>query len=301
NQSSKEIRYINNIYTITEWNNADDAANLVEGNVALNTNPILEENTFEVVEDLSNMGINISSYVPVGFKDRNGNLVNRNAPSIGAISSTPIFLNSKIFLEGAFENNGMNTVLRDNGLIPTYQPYKNNPWNYSGTESVNSIPTGVVDWVLIEIRSDTSSASIVSRRAAFIKADGSIVDVDGNRKVAMNVNAGNYYIVIQHRNHLPVMSANKIALSSSSPLYDFTTSPGQYFGKGAADLGNGKFGMLAGDGNSNGSINFLDYEIVGNNLFQNGYRSEDLDMNGVVNVIDYGKISMNLLKASKVP
>ena len=35
--------------------------------------------------------------------------------------------------------------------------------------------------------------------------------------------AGDYFIVIKHRNHLPVMSANTVSLNgSTSVLYDFT-------------------------------------------------------------------------------
>jgi hypothetical protein len=68
-----------------------------------------------------------------------------------------------------------------------------------------------------------------------------------------------------------------------------------------ANLGNGRFGMYAGDGDSNGIINVLDYGSVGNFIFQNGYLTGDLDMNNTINVLDYGKSGSTMFKTSQVP
>ena len=221
----------------------------------------------------------------------------------GLIPTQDTELNIKIFLEGPFINGNMLTDLLVDNYISLTQPYLKGPWNYGGTESVTSVPAGVVDWILLELRSGTSSSTIVARRAAFVKNDGSVVDLDGTSEVSFNgVSNGNYYVVVMHRNHLPVMSANAIPLSSNSPLYDFTTSPSQAFGTDAlANLGGGKWGMYAGDSDTNGIINVLDYGNVSNFLFDTGYRLGDLDLNGVVNVLDYSKSSSNLLKSSQVP
>ena len=62
-------------------------------------------------------------------------------------------------------------------------------------------------------------------RAAFIKSDGTIVDIDGTSPVTFTgLPAGNYYMVVRHRNHLAIMTAAAIPLSSSSELYNFTTA-----------------------------------------------------------------------------
>lgn len=214
----------------------------------------------------------------------------------------PLQVKSKIFLQGAYEYNQMRTILGGSKFIPLNQPYNIAPWNYNGYESVSSIPTEVVDWVLVEVRSDVSSSSVVSKRAAFVRSDGSIVDLDGRNYVSFwGVNSGDYYIIIHHRNHLSVMSAGKVALTESSILYDFTFSNSSAYGNELADLGNGAYGMYSGDGDANETVNVLDYGIVGNKLFQIGYLAGDLDLNGTVNVLDYGKANQNLLKVSKVP
>jgi len=215
---------------------------------------------------------------------------------------TPLKINSKIYLQGAYENNQMRTNLRGSKLVPPSQPYISGPWFYNGYETASSIPNEVVDWILVELRSDLSSSTTIAKRAAFIRSDGSIVDLDGYSPVNFyGINNGEYYIIIRQRNHLSIMSANKVALTEFSTLYDFTVSNTSAYGNELAVLGDGKYGMYSGDGDANGIVNVLDYGIVGNKLFQTGYLLGDLDLNGTANVLDYGKANQNLLKISNVP
>ena len=208
----------------------------------------------------------------------------------------------KVFLEGPFSGGSMSTAL--NGVMPTTQPYSTSPWNYPGTENVSSIPSGVVDWVLVQLRTDQTST--VATRAAFLKSDGSIIDIDGTSGVAFpSLSAGNYYIVIRHRNHLAVMSAASVALDATSSLYDFTDWTGgqKAFGNSIAmkNLGGGVYGMYAGNSDGNNVINVFDYNAVGSSLFQSGYRKGDHNMNGIVNVFDYNPVGLNIFKTSQVP
>ena len=77
----------------------------------------------------------------------------------------------------------------------------------------------IVDWVLIELRTGTASGTKVGTRAAFLKSDGTIVDIDGTSPVRFaGLTEGNYYVVVRHRNHLAIMSANAIPLSGSSSI-----------------------------------------------------------------------------------
>ena len=140
--------------------------------------------------------------------------------------------NMKVFLQGPYLSGAMSTSLRDSGYVLLAQPYSAAPWNYTGTEAVDTVPAGVVDWILLELRID--SATQVSRRAAFLLSDGSIVDLDGVSSVKFpTVTPGDYYVVIRHRNHLAVMTANPITLSYSPVLYDFTIGTAQAFGTNA--------------------------------------------------------------------
>ncbi len=134
------------------------------------------------------------------------------------------------------------------------------PWKYLGTESVTSIPAGVVDWVLVGLRTGTDSASTVATRAAFIRSDGMVVDLDGTSPVAFpTVSAGSYRIVLRHRNHLAVMSASALALSVTSTLYDFTTGQDKAYGAAAMkELTTGHLWYVCGNGNGDGAINATD-------------------------------------------
>ena len=220
----------------------------------------------------------------------------------GYTTSQTTIVNTKAYLQGCFNSNEMYSALNDSLLIPANQPYNSSPWNYDGNESVIP-PEGAVDWILLELRSNVNSNSTVGRRAAFIMNDGLIVDLDGLNPVSFPlVPSGDYYIVVKHRNHLSIMSANKVALSPNYTFYDFTSSQNKAYGnQPMVLLTNQKYGMYSGDGDSNGVINVMDYGTVGNNLFQTGYLQGDLDMSGTVNVLDYGKTNQNLLKVSSVP
>lgn len=210
-------------------------------------------------------------------------------------------LNSRIFLQGCYDNGVMRTDLNSEGIIPLAQPYNSSPWNYSGSESVSNIPSNIVDWILIEFRSDTSQASTVMRKAAFLRNDGYIVAIDGATNPVIEGLSGEFYLIIKHRNHLSVMSSQKINLNGNLSSYDFTNSISSYYGADAAELGQGIYGTYSGDSDASGIINILDYQAVGNNLFQVGYKNGDLDLNKIINILDYGKTNINLLKFSKVP
>jgi len=179
-----------------------------------------------------------------------------------AASSSSVLVNTKAYLEGAWDNGTMRTDLRDNNLLPLNQPFNTSPWNYDGAEIAASIPVDVVDWVLVKLRTSPAASDEVAGRAAFIKNDGSIVDLDGSSLIGFTgIAAWDYYIVIYHRNHIAVMSNGTQSLGAFSSLYDFTTAQAQVYGTNAMkELSSGVFGMIAGDGNSDGQVNDADKE-----------------------------------------
>ena len=198
----------------------------------------------------------------------------------------------KIFLQGPYAGNGtMNTTLNSKGLIPASHPYNTSPWNYSGSENVVTIPSGVVDWVLVELK--INDTTITKTRAAFLKSDGTIVDLNGTGPLSLNdILPGNYYVVIRHRNHLSVMSAVPVSLINNALTYDFTTDSSKFYGGsfGAKELEAGTpsiWGMAASDGNSDGFINAVDLNLTWRP--ENGfdeYLKGDYNLDGYVNAVD---------------
>jgi lysophospholipase L1-like esterase len=209
----------------------------------------------------------------------------------------------KVYLQGPYSGgDSMFTTLNQNENIPLSQPYNIAPWNYNGDERVAAIPPGVVDWILVELRKGTSSSSRVARRAAFLKQDGSIVDLDGISQVKFkNITAGGYYVVIMHRNHLAVMSADTVSIPNLN-VYDFTESQSKAYGTNPmTNLGGGKYGMIVGDNNNDGVISVSDYNEIAKHLSQKGYYIPDDNMNGIVSLSDYNFVAGNLFKYSQVP
>ncbi|MCD4735600.1 MAG: hypothetical protein K8R53_06120, partial [Bacteroidales bacterium] len=203
-----------------------------------------------------------------------------------------IYLDLKAFLEGPFAGTGMLSYLNFFGFIPLNQPYNNPPWNYSGTESVTSMPNNdVVDWVLIEIRDavDPGSATgttIVGRQAAFIMEDGSIAALDGSSDLLFgNQINHNMFAVVWHRNHIGIMSAYPLNIDEIVYSYDFTDASEKVYGGslGYKEIASGIWGMVAGDGNADEQINNGDKnDIWVPQSGTSGYKAGDFDMDGHV-------------------
>ncbi|MBI5021906.1 MAG: hypothetical protein HZB59_10765 [Ignavibacteriales bacterium] len=209
-------------------------------------------------------------------------------------------VNSKIFLQGAYNSGAMTTLL--NTILPNTQPYNRSPWNYNGPEFSSSIPSGVVDWILVELRTGPQSSTRVAIRAGFVKSDGTIVESDGISLLAFpTVLIGNYYIILHHRNHLSIMSSFPVNLTASSALYDFTTNISQFYGGSAAALSGGKYGMYSGDSSHDGFIDSDDFMGPDNNMFKSGYRDADHSLDGFIDSDDFMSPDNNMFKSSQVP
>ena len=77
---------------------------------------------------------------------------------------------------------------------------------------------------MVELHSSLNPSTIISRRAALIQRDGDIVDTDGISAVTFSgLVGGNYYVAVRHRNHLGVMTATPVTISSTPALVNFTT------------------------------------------------------------------------------
>ncbi len=126
-----------------------------------------------------------------------------------------VYVDLRVFLEGPYAGPNMNTAIA--GSVPSGQPYNTAPWNYPGTETASVTSGGdIVDWVLVELRTGATPATattVVATKAGLLKNNGTIVDADGFTNLNFNAAPGNYYIVVYHRNHLPIMSATAITLN----------------------------------------------------------------------------------------
>jgi hypothetical protein len=259
-----------------------EAAEVILGAYSVNGSGKLFSITFNVLS----AGISLINIADVILRDIN----NSNIPVTWISSQVviPLSVNVKTFLQGPFFSTGMSTTLNSSGYLPLSQPYNLPPWNYNGSESVLSgffkTHHNIVDWILIELRTGTSASTIVDRKVGFLNYNGTVVDLDGTSSLYYNKVKGNYYIVIYHRNHVPIMTSNYTLLDYVSAQYDFTSAQSKAYGINAmANLGIGYFGMFAGDANGNGQVQNNDHEnywIPQNG--QSGYKSADFNLNGQV-------------------
>jgi hypothetical protein len=213
-------------------------------------------------------------------------------------------LSASVFLEGPFNGStAMNTTLNTGNLIPKTQPYTNvAPWNYTGTETVASIPSGVVDWVFVELRdaataAAATSATIIAKRAGFLLSTGAIVDLDGVSPLNFGrpTIASNLYVVVRHRNHLAIMSAVSPTVNSTVYSYNFTSALTQAYGggNGYKQVGT-SFAMVGGDIDQDGNIFVSDYNLwatSGGSLLM--YNKTDIDMDGNTFISDYNTWASN--------
>ncbi len=215
----------------------------------------------------------------------------------------------KVFLEGPFDDTDMNTDLNNSGMLPLTQPYNCSPWNYGGNESVSAIPNpDIVDWVLIEFRDAEDAASAlpsttIARKACFMLKDGAVVDLDGSSPIDLSLIVNdNLFIVINHRNHLAVMSSGPLVLTDGTYTWDFTSQLSNAYLDGQKEIGSGIFGMTGGDADGNGTVETNDIAGWNSNAGKQGYETSDLNLNSQVNNPDKDDIWMpNIGAASTVP
>ena len=220
-----------------------------------------------------------------------------------------------------------NDLFFGNVYTPAGQPYNIAPWNYNGTEGAGfdsngdlnfakaDYPSTVVDWVLVSLRDNPNgTGGPVCQAAALLHQDGHIEFVDDFACCDIDQQL-DYYLVIEHRNHLIVMSHQPISIINGKITYDFRTQQTYVddpFGFGVfarqKEILPGVFAMLAGNGNqkltsdSDTDINFDDRTYWEN---QNGdlgqYRNGDYNLNGDTNFNDRRVWELNNGKFTSVP
>ena len=169
-----------------------------------------------------------------------------------------LLIDAVVFLGGPY-NPGiteMNDNLRAAGLIP-------NPDPYFGTFNAPPLafsPNGsnsVVDWVVIRLRDKTNPMNIIAERAALVQRDGNVVEVDGVNPVQFPaLPCDDYFIEIEHRNHLSIGSDIPVPICTTPVMVDFTDPAFPKFGLDPVRNVMGKDVMWAGNTNGDDLVRF---------------------------------------------
>jgi|LSQX01.1.fsa_nt_gb parallel beta-helix repeat protein len=206
----------------------------------------------------------------------------------------------KVFLMGAYSGNEtMHTTLNNKGLLPTQQPYNVEPFSYAGAESVSGdFAATVVDWILVSLRDADDYKNVLETKALLLHADGHVTDVNDNSEVEFNLpRTSNYYVEVQHRNHLGIMTATARDLSGI-PTLDFTnkgdTPTYNNTQEAQHEIEQGVMAMYSGNANGDEDIKYngpkndhivlLNDILSGNttSVLSNVYSRGDFNMDGIV-------------------
>ncbi len=219
-------------------------------------------------------------------------------PSTYDVGNDSITINVVILFEGLLNDDGkMNNGLAENELVPDEQPFFTAPFYFNSQSRMNEYPSGLIDWVLIELRDRFDPTNIITQKAVLVNEDGQLMDVDGTIGVKFHPSyEGDYFIAVRHKTHLDILSADYITLTNGTS-YDFTDSMDKAMGNQQLQEKYGKYTMFTGDFDCNGIINVNDYNKWRvNSALINQYVGWDADGNGVINVVDYNLWKKNSSK-----
>lgn len=220
-----------------------------------------------------------------------------------------VLIDSKIFLQGPLLNPSipglMNDNLRSLGYLPTNTPYSDGAtvatsvFNTGGTSGTGLAQDDIVDWVWVELRNANNNVNLINEKSALLQRDGDIVALDGVSDLVMTAGPTNYFVVVNHRNHLGAMTATTFGLTENSATVVNLKSNGvSTFGSNArVDMGSGNFALYTGDTNNanqsrfsgaSNSVNVIKDHVLANpanvlnfiTFGSIGYLNIDVDMNG---------------------
>ncbi len=230
-----------------------------------------------------------------------------------------------VMLQGNYDTvtNEMTTKLNtERGLLPGQtptnvlatptpqgQPYSDAPWNYAGGEGADwtdvNYSTEIVDWILISFRTGQEKNTEIAQAAALLNKNGL---VEFPTCALLNQGVDSVYVVIEHRNHMGVMSPSAVPIIDGVLNYDFRTTDSykDLTSYGQKQLPDGNWCMYAGDGDQS---DFPSYDIKGfdkaiwfpeNGLFEQ-YSASDFNLDGDVNGGDKAFWDGNNGVSSRVP
>ncbi len=199
-------------------------------------------------------------------------------------------------------------VLLEGALLPTGETMRaelNRPaWPLLAKTFPNkSIPANAVDKIEIELRKSENPALVLTSEPAWLMSDGSIRDfVTGSRSfVSFSglANGNEYYIGIRHRNHLPIISAQKFRVTAQPITIDFT-NPAAIAG-GGCQTNTQKACLCAGNissaNNPTEEINAVDWFMLQKAQRKPqsayAYQIEDLNLDGYVDEKDTPLLQKN--------
>jgi hypothetical protein len=191
----------------------------------------------------------------------------------------------------------MRDGLRQQGLLPTTEPYSAMGYSYLNNEAPLTVPasmfntTGpnaIVDWVLVEL---ITNGEVRARVPALLQCDRDVVATNGDSLLRFNLPRGVYWVAVRHRNHLVGARTNNTSFfgNAAQVTRDLSLPFGMEFAE--TDV-NGVSLMIAGNVTGDHQVKYTGanndrdpilLRIGGTtptSVLHGQYRSEDVNMDG---------------------
>lgn len=230
-------------------------------------------------------------------------------PSVLTVPTPPVLLSPRTYLGGVYAAGSppMSDALRTQGRLPLLEPYSALGYAHLGTGGGETVQpstllvTGnnaIVDWVLVELRQAGGAGAVVASRSALVQRDGDVVGPNGTSPVAFYVpSGGSYRIALRHRNHLGVMSASPITLTTTTSTLNFTAPATATYGTSAQNNLSGTMVLWPGNVNFDGVVKYVGpnndrdpiLQAIGGsvptNTVSNVYSGRDVNLDGIIRYV----------------
>jgi hypothetical protein len=225
-----------------------------------------------------------------------------------AVSLLPV--NVTVFLEGAYSgNDSMSVATTFRETLPDVHPYDGATFDgfapeYDVTTDPIVVPEGMIDWVIVSLRSGLEAETEVARDEALLFEDGSIRNLDGTAPfVFADVPSGSYRLAVMHRNHLSVMTSDLVPLGGAPATVDLSVLANAYSSDSAPliQMSDGTYAMFAANGHPDIFVNALDFNVylAATSTGETGYQQGDFNLDGFVQALDFNLYLKNTLRGAK--
>jgi hypothetical protein len=215
--------------------------------------------------------------------------------------ATPLTVDLTVLLQGAYDAGSglMRTSYLAQGSLPATEPYEALGYPLRGGEdnTVSLVDPGTVaapvDWVLVELRAATDPTRIVATDTVTLGRDGR-----ANAAPRFFAPEGEYFVAVEHRNHLGLMTAAPLSVQTTGTVVDFASPTTAVYDDGSGVDGNraltGSVALMrAGDASRTpGVAHRVEYseeaqailDRLGGDVTRilRGYFTEDVNLNGNV-------------------
>ena len=192
-----------------------------------------------------------------------------NGVNISIVNTCSISVNLTLFLEGYYlSGSTMTPALYNQGVTAN---------------------TSIVDSIDVELHSAFSPATVVSTTRV-------LLHTNGTASCSYPAAAGNYYIVVKHRNTVQTWSASPVSISSVPSSYNFSNANNKSYGNNSVQVSAGVWAFFTGDINQDENVDLLDLSMLESNInsFLYGYYPTDLNGDGNVDLLDSPVLEDNI-------